>query len=60
MVDFPGVKGQESTQNELLDSLKIDAEDMLSMEDLPGEIPSTLYGSQTTQEVMPWIFIQQC
>ncbi len=32
LVDFPGVNAQERTQKELVDSLRIGAEGMLSME----------------------------
>ena len=32
LVDLPGVNAQERTQKELVDSLRIGAEDMLSME----------------------------
>ena len=32
LVDLPGVNAQERTQKELIDSLRIGAEDMLAME----------------------------
>ena len=43
LVDLPGVNAQERTQSVLLDSLKIGAEDMLSM-----EVPFVLEAQMTT------------
>ena len=43
LVDLPGVNAQEKTQDELIDSLKIGAQEMLEL-----EVPFELNGLMTT------------
>ena len=46
LVDLPGVNAQERTQEELLESLRIGAEDMLAT-----LVPFELYATMTTIDV---------
>ena len=46
LVDLPGVNAQEKTQEELLESLRVGAEDMLAT-----EVPFVLDGQMTMIEV---------
>ena len=56
LVDLPGVNGQEKTKKELIESLKIGAEDMLlseidfqpDAEMVTIEIPDPMWGAQGT------------
>jgi len=53
LVDLPGVNAQERTREELLESLKIGAEDMLDLKGIPDPNVEILVSRDTRPHIPP-------